>query len=104
MDKQLTKEDIINAKRVDCYNNSEVFVVMQDDKAYGHALDGGDWYYKKNYWDYWESSLMLSYFSVITKEEILVLMDEWEKQKEMSVNNEVKQQNIITRILSKFKK
>ena len=81
MDKQLTKEDIKNAKQVDLYNNSVVFVVMPDDEAYGHSLGGGDWYHKENYWDYWESSLMLSYFSEITKEDVLALMDKWEKQK-----------------------
>ena len=36
MDKQLTKEDIINAKRVDVYADSVVFAVMPDDEVYEH--------------------------------------------------------------------
>ena len=87
MDKQLTKEDIKNAKQVDLYNNSVVFVVMPDDEAYGHSLGGGDWYHKENYWDYWESSIMLRYFSEITKEEVLALMDKWEKQKTRTIES-----------------
>lgn len=87
MDKQLTKEDINNAKQVDVYNNSGVFVVTPDDEAYGHSLGGGDWYHKENHWDYWESSLMLSCFSVITKEEVLALMDMSEKQKTRTIES-----------------
>ncbi len=75
MNKQLNANDIRNAKAVYLYNNSVLFVVDHDDNAYGLNEHGKEWYYKDNFWDYFESTTMLSYLSSITKDEAVYIFE-----------------------------
>ena len=70
MAKQFTAEDILNAKEVHFYNNDTLYIVDHDDEAYGYSKGCSGWYHKENFWDYFESKLMMTYFSHINKEEL----------------------------------
>ena len=77
MDKQFTAEDILNAKEVHFYNNETLYIVDHDDEAYGYSKGCSGWYHKSNFWDYFESELMMTYFTHITKEEAVQLYLGW---------------------------
>lgn len=77
MAKQFTAEDILNAKEVHFYNNDTLYIVDHDDEAYGYSKGCSGWYHKENFWDYFESELMMTYFSHITKEEAVQLYLGW---------------------------
>lgn len=79
MSRQLTKKDIRNAKEVHFYNNNVLYVVIDDDTIYGITKDCPEWFKKGNFWDYFESSLMLSCFAPITKEEAVRMYEAWKK-------------------------
>lgn len=79
MSRQLTKKDILNAQEVHFYNDSILYVVIDDDKIYGITEGSSEWFKKENFWDYFESSLMLSYFTPITKEEAVRMYESWKK-------------------------
>ena len=77
MNKQFTYEDILRAKEVHLYRNDTLFVVDADGEAYGFHEGGSEWYHKENFWDYFESSIMMSYLSRVTKEEAGQLYLTW---------------------------
>lgn len=78
MSRQLTKKDILRAKEVHFYDNSVLYVVI-DDEVYGITEGCLEWFEKENFWEYFESSLMLSYFTPITKEEAVWMYETWKK-------------------------
>ena len=81
MDKQLTVDDIKNAKDIYLYDQGILYVVDEIDEAYGFCENGDSWFHKENFWDYFDSSLMLSYFNVLSKDQAISLYEEWTKKR-----------------------
>ena len=52
---------------------------LEEDEVYGLHKGSQSWFEKKNFYDYFESSWMMSYFSSITKEEAADMVEEWNK-------------------------
>lgn len=77
MSRQLNREDILNSQSVHLYTENVIYVEIEDDEVYGFNKGGSEWYKKENFYDYFESSLMMSYFSSITKEEAADMVEEW---------------------------
>jgi len=77
MEKNFTADEIRRAKEVHLYDGDTLYVVDADDEAYGFYRYGGTWYHKSNFWDYFESETMMSYFAPITKDEAAVLYESW---------------------------
>jgi len=78
MDKQLNVNDIINAKEIYFYSYGDVlFIIDENDDAYGFSEGRENWYYKSNFWDYFESETMLYYLKKLTKEEAVELYQKW---------------------------
>lgn len=78
MDKQLNVNDIINAKEIYFYSYEDVlFVIDENDDAYGFSEGRENWYHKSNFWDYFESETMLYYLRKLTKEEAAELYQKW---------------------------
>jgi len=77
MSKQFTADEIRDAKEVHLYNDDTIYVVDADDEAYGFYRFGNEWYQKSNFWDYFESETMMSYFATITKDEAVELYLSW---------------------------
>ena len=77
MTKQFASEDILNAKEVHLYDDYILYVVDHDDEAYGFTEHSEAWFHKANFWDYFETSTMLSFFTPITKEEAAKLYEGW---------------------------
>lgn len=71
MGRQFMEQDILAAKELWLFDNSVLYLITEDDEAYGFS--GGAWFYKSNFWDYFESELMLSYLSMPTKAEAVAL-------------------------------
>ena len=70
-------DDILNAVEVTLYMDDVLYIVDENDDAYGFCKTSKKWYYKRNYYDYFESSLMLQYFKLLTPEEAAALYKEW---------------------------
>ena len=77
MDRQMTVQDIRNAKEIYVYDKDILYIVDQADEAYEFRKAGNGWFHKTNFWDYFDSSLMLPYLSIITKEEAVQLYPKW---------------------------
>ncbi len=77
MNKQFTAAEIRSAKEVHLYNSETLYIVDADDEAYGFCRFGSEWFHKSNFWDYFESETMMSYFTPITKDEAATLYEEW---------------------------
>lgn len=77
MSKQFTAEDIRNAKEVHLFDGGILYVVDHDDEAYGFTQNSQEWFHKANFWDCFETSTMLSYFTPITKENAARLFESW---------------------------
>lgn len=77
MSRQLTKKDILNAQEAHFYNDSVLYVVIDDDEIYGITEGSLEWFKKENFWDYFESSMMVSYFTPITKEKAVSMYESW---------------------------
>lgn len=56
-----------------------IYVELEDDEIYGFNKGGSDWHKKENFYDYFESSLMMSCFCSITKEEAVNMVQAWIK-------------------------
>lgn len=65
MSRPLTKEDILNSQSVHLYTENVIYVELEDDEVYGFNKGGSKWYKKENFYDYFDSSLMMSYFFVV---------------------------------------
>ena len=77
MNKQFTVDDIRAAKEVHLYNSETIYIVDADCEAYGFYRFGSEWFHKSNFWDYFESEIMMSYFTPVTKDEAATLYEEW---------------------------
>ncbi len=77
MNKQFTADDIRQAKEIYYYNNHVLFIVDANNEAYGYYPGCRGWYHKGNFWDYFESDVMMSYFSDITHEEAAKIYEKW---------------------------
>ena len=77
MQRQLNEEDIWKAKDIYLYDGSTLYVVDENDRAYGYCQGSKEWFYKKNFWDYFDSGLMLAYFTIPTREEAVRLYRSW---------------------------
>lgn len=74
MGRRLTREDILNARGVYRYMENTIFVELEDD-TYCLNNGTGEWEKNEKLYEYMESSLMMSYFSSITKEEVVDLVE-----------------------------
>ena len=87
MSKQLTNEEVMNAKAIICFNNEVIYVEPKEgDDVYGFSRNSLSWFLKENYWDYYESELMLSYMVRLSAHEALRMIHYWKK-------NSVEQRN-----------
>lgn len=94
MSKQLTKEDILNSQSVHLYMEDVIYVELEGDEVYGFNKGGLEWYKKDNFFDYFDSSLMRSYFSSITKEEAANMVEEWIELANVNEDNMCKVDNV----------
>ena len=85
MGRQLTREDILNAKAIHLYNEDTIYVELKDTEAVYGSHKGGEWFVKGNFWDYWDSSIMLSYFQYLTPDEAFKLLDKWQTEIELEI-------------------
>lgn len=85
MERQLTREDIVNAKAIHLYNEDTIYVELNDTEDVYGSCKGGEWFVKENFWDYWDSSLMLSYFQSLTSEDAIKLFDKWQTERELDI-------------------
>lgn len=80
MGKQLTKEDVLNAKAIIYFNHETIYVEPQEgDEVYGISRGSREWFLKENYWDYYDSELMLSYMEKLSAHEALRMIHHWKK-------------------------
>ena len=70
-------EDILKATEIRLYLGNIIYIVDEHDDAYGFHKVTKKWEYKRNYYDYFESSLMLEYFEILTPDEAVALYKEW---------------------------
>ena len=70
-----TAKDIMEATEVHLHNGT-LYIVFGGD-AYGFNRKSREWYLKDNFWDYFDSELMMSCFEPITKEGAVKLYIEW---------------------------
>ena len=85
MARQLTREDILNAKAIHLYNEDTIYVELNDTEDVYGSYKGGEWFVKDNFWDYWDSSIMLSYFQYLTPDEAFRLLDKWQTERELDI-------------------
>jgi len=83
MERQLTREDILNAKAIHLYNEDTIYVELNDTEDVYGSYKGGEWFVKGNFRDYWDSSVMLSYFQQLTPDEAFKLLDKWQTEREL---------------------
>ena len=81
MEKELTVNDILNAKEIYLYDNDTLYVVDKNENAFGFFDGCKGWYYKANFWDYFDSEVMMSYLNKINKEEAVDLYKKWTDSK-----------------------
>ena len=85
MERQLTREDILNAKAIHLYNEDTIYVELNDTEDVYGSYKGGEWFVKGNFWDYWDSSIMLSYFQYLTPDEAFKLLDKWQTERKLDI-------------------
>ena len=79
MDLPFTEEDIWNATELYIYDKGILYIVDGKGNAYGFCQGSKRWFSKKNFEDYFDSSLMLTYLSIPTKEEAVQLYRSWKQ-------------------------
>lgn len=77
--KQISVNDILKAKEVYFYNNSTIYIRLDDDEVYGFTCGTQEWYHKRNFEDYFDSPLVLACFADITREEAARLYETWQR-------------------------
>ena len=85
---QLTLDDIRNSKALHLYSESTIYVELKGTEDVYATCNGVDWFVKDNFWDYWDSSLMLSYFQSLTTDEAIKILNEWKKEYEENILND----------------
>lgn len=70
-------EDILKATEIRLYLGNIIYIVDENDDAYGFDKFEKKWHYKRNYYDYFDSYLMLEYFEILSPEEAVALYKEW---------------------------
>lgn len=80
MTRQLTRQDILNAKAIHLFNQITVYVELNDTEDVYGSYNGTDWFIKDNFWDYFDSELMLSYFEMLTPQKTFKLFEKWERE------------------------
>lgn len=76
-ERMLGIKDIMNAVEITLYNDTVLYIVDENDDAYGFHKNDKKWTYKQNYYDYFDSSLMLQYFKILTPEKAVELYKQW---------------------------
>lgn len=76
-ERMLGIKDIMNAVEITLYSDTVLYIVDENDDAYGFYKIDKKWIYKQNYYDYFDSSLMLQYFKILTPEEAVELYEQW---------------------------
>lgn len=78
MGRDLPREDILNAKSIVYFDKKTIYVEpRKGDAVYGISQNSQGWFLKENYWDYYDSELMLSYMENITAEEAFRIIEAW---------------------------
>ena len=75
--KYVSRDEILASKSVHFYNGDTLFVELDEDEVYELGKGCEEWDKKNNFYDYYDSSLVPSYFKYITKEEAADLAEEW---------------------------
>lgn len=75
--KIFSSEDILNAKSAYLYDNGILYIVDRDDEAYGFTAKSTEWFHKENFWDYFDSELMLTYLTPLSKDDAVLLYESW---------------------------
>lgn len=79
MGKQLTKEDVLNAKDI-TYINKTIYVEPREgNEVYGISRRSKEWFLEENYWDYYDSELMHGCMSKISAHNALKMIYYWGK-------------------------
>jgi hypothetical protein len=73
-DMSLTREYILNAKEIYLLDEDTLYVVTKEDNVYGLYKESVDWFEKRNFYDYFDSSLMLAHLDYISKEKAIELL------------------------------
>lgn len=92
MSRQLSKEDVLRAKEIHLYMDNIIYVVLDDsDKVYGIEKGSAEWKEKDDFYDYFDSELMMSYFSTLLAEEAVSILEDWQR-------NETQEEHILSGI------
>lgn len=72
------KERLLEAKAIILYNDEIIYVEPENgDDVYGISAGQNEWFLKENYWDYYESEMMMSYLHHITVDEAMQIIESW---------------------------
>lgn len=74
---KLTLNDIYNATIISLVADDRIFVEISPEKVYLLTKKGGCYDGTETYYECFESSLMLSCFKVLTKEQAVELLSQW---------------------------
>lgn len=88
MVKQITREDILNSKGAHLYNEDTIYVELED-TVYGLHKGSKEWFEKSNFYDYFDSSVMLSYFFMLSREEAALLVEEWTQRTDLQADERI---------------
>lgn len=69
--KLITMKNILNAKEQYLCNEQALYIIDDNDIAFGFCKEKQEWNEKRNFWDYFDSSEMLVYLKKISKEEAI---------------------------------
>lgn len=92
MSRQLKKEDILRAKEIYLYMGDIIYVALDDsENVYGIEKGSAEWKEKDNFYDYFNSELMLSCFLTLLPEEAVSILENWQR-------NEQQEEHILSKI------
>lgn len=78
MYRQITREDLLESREIVLYDKEILYVAADGDgEVYGITAGRDRWFHKANYWDYYDSEMMLSYLDPLTPDEAAALLDQW---------------------------
>ena len=73
MEKIFTEADILKAKDLYLFDGGILYLIDQNGEAYSFCQGRTAWFHKDNFWDYFDSRMMMPYLSVPTKEEAVLM-------------------------------